>query len=372
MPFTPTTATTFSPGTQYIVYGENFKSPYVMQWTASMQHQLPHGWQFQINYIGNKATNQPYGYPLNRAIYIPGTWTGAGSCGPLTVSPGMGKPCSSTGNAASRYRLALLNPTQGSFYSGGGSGTIAMMSGSNASYHGVITTIEHRMSNSFSFLANHTWSHCISLLDNPGSFNTTAVENPDNIHMDYANCGFDRRQMFNASIVAESHFGLTGWKGYAINHWQLAPIIRATSGAPFNVTSGLDNSLTSVNQDRPNQVSPKVFTKAHPLQNSTKNPATLNIAAFSANSIGTYGNLGRNAFVGSKFVNVDASLSRRFPIHDRLNMQLRLEAFNVLNHPNFSNPSTLSINSTASFGKVTSTASGSNPRLFQGAVKFTF
>ncbi len=76
--------------------------------------------------------------------------------------------------------------------------------------------------------------------------------------------------------------------------------------------------------------------------------------------------------MGPKFVDVDASLSRGFQIYERLNMQLRLEAFNVLNHPNFSNPSTLSINSTSSFGKITSTASGSNPRLFQGALKFNF
>jgi hypothetical protein len=369
MPFTPTANTTFSPNTQYIVYGKDFKSPYVMQWTASMQHQFPHGWQFQINYIGNKATHQPYGYPLNRAIYIPGAWTGPGSCGALTVSPGAGKPCSSTGNSTARYRLTLLNPTQGSYYSGGGSGTIAMTSGSNASYNGVVATIEHRMSNNFSFLANYTWSHCISLLDNPGSFNTTAVENPDNIHMDYANCGFDRRHIFNNSIVAESNFHISGWKGYAINHWQLAPIIRVTSGAPFNVTTGIDNSLTAVNNDRPNLVSGlQVFTNAHPLSNPSLNPTTLNVSAFTPNANGTYGNLGRNAFMGPKLANVDTSLSRRFPIHEALSMQLRLEAFNVLNHANFNNPSSLSINS-STFGRITAAQPA---RIFQGAVKLTF
>jgi hypothetical protein len=49
-------------------------------------------------------------------------------------------------------------------------------------------------------------------------------------------------------------------------------------------------------------------------------------------------------------------------------MQLRLESFNVLNHPNFANPGSLAINS-CSFGKITSTVLGSNPRLFHGAVK---
>jgi hypothetical protein len=370
-PTVPSASTSFSPNTQYIVYADNFKSPYVMQWTASMQHQLAHGWQFQLNYIGNKSTNQPYGFPLNRALYIAGNWTGPGSCGALTVSPGIGKPCSSTGNAASRYRLALQNPAQGAFYSGGGSGTIAMTSGSNASYNGLIVTLEHRASKSFSFLANYTWSHCISLLDNPGSFNTTAVQNPDNIHSDYGNCGFDRRGMFNSAIVAESNFGVSGWKSYVLNHWQLAPIVRATTGAPFNVTTGIDNSLTAVNNDRPDFVGGAVYTGAKPLANAALSPTIINASAFRANAIGSFGNLGRNAFIGPKFFNVDATLSRRFPIRDRLDMQLRLEAFNVMNHPNFANPGTLSINS-GSFGRITSIASGSNPRLFQAAAKFTF
>lgn len=374
MPFTPASNTTFSPQTQYIVYGPNFQSPNVAQWSASFQHLLGKGWSMQINYIGNKTTHQPYGYALNPAVYIPGKWQGPGSCGALTVAPsgGVGAPCSSTGNSTNRYRLTLQNPTQGNYYSGGGSGssTTAMVSGSNASYNGVVFTLEHRLSNSFSVLANHTWSHCIALLDNPGSFNSTAVENPDNIKMDYANCGFDRRNMFNASIVAESNFPLTGYTGYLVNHWQLSPIFRATSGAPFNVTSGVDNSLTAIGNDRPN-LSPSaanVYTHVHPSPNSSLNQSYLLTSAFTQNATGTYGNLGRNHFVGPKYVNLDAALSRRFPIRETLNLQLRLEAFNVLNHPNFNNPSTTAINS-SSFGKITVAQAA---RIFQGAIKFNF
>jgi hypothetical protein len=374
MSFTPSRNTTFSPQTQYVVYGPNFQSPYVVSWTASMQHLLGHGWSMQVNYIGNKTTHQPYGYALNPAVYIPGTWRGAGTCGPLTVAPsgGVGQPCSSTGNATSRYRLTLANPAQGNFYAGGGSGssTTAMISGSNASYNGVVFTLEHRLSNSFSLLANHTWSHCIALLDNPGSFNSTAVQNPDNIKADYANCGFDRRNIFNASIVAESNFPLKGYTGYLVNHWQISPIFRATSGAPFNVTSGIDNSLTSIGNDRPN-LSPavaNVYTGNHPSPNAALNLPYIVPTAFSQNALGTYGNLGRNHFVGPKLVNLDAALSRKFPIRESLDLQLRLEAFNVLNHPNFNNPSTTAINSSA-FGKITTAQAA---RIFQGAVKINF
>ncbi len=372
-PFTPPSTTTFSNQSQYIVYPKKFLSPYVLQWTASVQHELPRGWQFQIDYIGNKTTHSAYGYPLNPAVYIPGISSGPGSCGSIVTAPAAGSPCSSTGNQANRFLLSTLNPTQGVKYLGGGAGTVTMVPGATAHYNALVATIQHRMTSSFVFLANYTWSHCLDIQDNPGAFNSTAVENPNNIRADMANCGFDRRHMVNSSLVAESKFGLTGWKGYVINHWQIAPLLRITSGAPFNVTSGLDNSLTDVNNDRPNIAGgAKVYTYTRPTQANANNSSVyINASAFTTNAIGTYGNLGRNAFMGPKYFQLDASLSRTFPLRDRFAMVLRLEAFNVPNHPNFANPSSLALNS-STFGKITAIASGSNPRIFQGAVKFTF
>ena len=372
--FIPPTNQSFSTGTQYITYPREFPTPYVIQWTASMQHQLPRGWQMQLDYIGNKTTHMPYGYPLAPIVYIGGNWTGPGSCnspyGPLLTSPGTGKPCSSNGNSQARSMLTLLNPTQGPYYLGGGGGgaSTLMVAGSNARYDGLVATIQHRASKSFTFLANYTWSHCFDLLDNPGAFNTVSVQNPDNIHADYGACGFDRRGIFNTSIVATSNFGLSGWKAWLVNNWQLAPIIRATSGAPFTVTTGLDNSMTALGTDRPNWNGGDIHIDKHPVSNTNLNPNTLDVTKFTANPVGTYGNSPRNAFTGPKYFNIDAALSRSFPLYERLALQLRLESFNVFNHPNFGNPSS-NINSPTSFGRITSAQA---PRIFQVAGKVTF
>jgi hypothetical protein len=377
-PFVPPSTQTFGPGGQYIVYPKEFPTPYTLQWTASMQHELPRGWQFQIDYIANKSTHQAYGYPLSPVLYMAGNWTGPGSCVTsnglvLQTSPGTGKPCSSTGNAQSRALLTLQNPVQGPFYLGGGGGgaSTLMVAGGNARYDGMVATIQHRASQSFTFLANYTWSHCYDLLDNPGAFNTVAVQNPFNVKGDYAACGFDRRGIFNSSIVATSHFSsLSGWKGYAVNNWEIAPIIRATTGSPFTVSSGTDNSLQSLNTDRPNFIGGNIYLHAHPNTCTTQcnNPPLLDVSKFVENPTGTFGNSPRNYFVGPKFFNIDSSLSRNFPIHEQLALQLRLEAFNVLNHPNFGNPAA-SVFSPTSFGKVTSAQA---PRIFQAAAKFTF
>jgi hypothetical protein len=376
-PFVPLTSQLFSPGGQFIVYPKEFPTPYVLQWTVSMQHELPHGWQFQIDYIANKTTHSPYGYPLSPVLYMAGNWTGAGSCTTtsglvLLTSPGTGKPCSSTGNSQSRALLTLQNPAQGPFYLGGGGGgaSTIMIAGGNARYDGMVANIQHRASKSFTFLANYTWSHCYDLLDNPGAFNTVAVQNPFNVKGDYAACGFDRRGIFNSAIIASSHFGLSGWKALAINNWEIAPIIRATTGAPFTVTSGFDNSLTALGTDRPNFIGGNIYLHTHP-DNSVgglTNPNSLDVSKFTENPLGTYGNSPRNGFVGPKFFNIDSSLSRSFPLHEALALTLRLEAFNVLNHPNFGNPAA-NVASPTGFGKISSAQA---PRIFQAAAKITF
>jgi Carboxypeptidase regulatory-like domain len=376
-PFVPPTNQAFSPSGQFIVYPKQFPTPYVIQWTASIQQELAHGWQFQIDYIGNKTVHAPYGFPLNPVLYMPGTWTGPGSCTTATglvllTSPGTGKACSSTGNSQARAQLTLLNPAQGPYYLGGGGGgaSTQMVAGGTASYNGMIATIQRRASNSFTFLANYTWSHCFDLLDNPGAFNTVAVQNPFNMRGDLAACGFDRRAIFNSAIVATSHFPLSGWKSMVANNWQLAPIIRATSGAPFTVTSGQDNSFTSLNNDRPNYLGGNVYLHTHPNSSigGLTNPNSLDVTRFAENAPGTWGNSPRNGYTGPKFFNIDAALSRNFPLHDRLTLQLRLEAFNAFNHPNFGNPSA-SVFSPTSFGRV---SSAQPARVFQGAVKISF
>ncbi len=109
LPFKPASNTMFSNGGQYIVLPTQFHPPYMLQYTASIQQEFGRGWQFQIDYIGNKTSFNPYGLPLDPAVYIPGT------CGTTA--------CSTTGNASSRFALTLANPSQGPKYGGGGTGS---------------------------------------------------------------------------------------------------------------------------------------------------------------------------------------------------------------------------------------------------------
>lgn len=364
--FPPDATSVFPTNTQWVLMQQNIKTPVIYQWNGSVQQDLGRGWMFSINYLGNEQAHQWIGSGINGAIYIPGTWTGAGSCGAMTISPGTGQPCSTLGNPNSRTPLTLANPTQGQGYSP----TMTLISSSaNSSYNGVITAVQHRMSKDFSVLANYTWSKCSDVSDNAGDITLPQYSKLSNARFDRGPCGFDVRHIFNTSLIASSHFSsLRGWKGAVTNDWQVAPLVRIISGTPLNVSSGVDNSRTDLGLDRPNVVlGANPYTHAKIYQQSPGNLAYIDKAAFSANTIGTFGNVGRNSLRQPHQYTVDMSVSRSFPIHDQLKFQLRFEGFNILNHPNFTGFS-LSQNS-GSFGNATGAA---DPRIFQLAGRFNF
>ena len=103
----------------------------------------------------------------------------------------------------------------------------------------------------------------------------------------------------------------------------------------------------------------------------------LPVALSGAVNIYHFGNLGRNALLGPNFRDVDFSLTKTTRITERLSNELRVEVFDLFNHPNFGNPNLTATTSAGNtFGVISSTriptgdASGS--RQLQFALKFIF
>lgn len=378
---TPATAT-FPNQSQYYFQPEQFHPSSTAQWTASIQHDFPHGWQLQVDYIGNHTVHSPLSFPINNALYIPGNFgpnkTGCGNLvltGPAAVSASNsapGKPCSSTATQQSRLALNIANPTQGNkFAANGGTALIADFAWAN--YNGLVTTVQHRLSSTFSLTANYTWSKCLNLYDAQGDYNGASLSDPTNPGRDYGPCGSDYRNVANLWFIAKSAFGFGNrFEKLLLNNWVFAPLVHIQSGGPFSVSQGNDQQLTGNGGDRANRVPGVAVYQSNPHLLTTsgiKGFRYLNSAAFALNpNLGTFGNTGRNEFRGLTSYQFDAQVSRTFPIYERLNLILRLEAFNVLNHPNFGNPSATNPTS-SNFGYITS---ASDPRIFQGAVKVTF
>ena len=152
----------------------------------------------------------------------------------------------------------------------------------------------------------------------------------------------------------------SAWVNRLVGGWQLAPIFTAHSGTPFTPLTGADNSRTGVGLDRPNVVS-------NPYVENLDTRHWVTATAYSANSIGTYGNAGALSLVGPGFFDLDFALSRIFAVKEHVHLEVRSEFFNVLNHTNFNNPSgTLS---SQNFGILLSSG---DPRILQFAMKLSF
>ena len=359
-PFPPTGAY-FPQYALWIVLPQNLKPTTLYQWNATYQRQFGGNWLASLTYMGNKTAHLWTGQELNPAVYSPSVCAATkGGC--------------TTSTTNQRKLLGLINPSQGQYY-----GNLDILDfGANATYNAFLASIQQRLSHGVTFLANYTWSHCISDADFGGDITGPGYMNPYNRRQDRGDCNFDIRHIFNASIAATSPVkGNTIW-AHILGNWQLAPLVRMLSGVPLNITTGVDTSLTGVGLDRPNLV-PGV--NPYTTNWGAGVPVYLNAAAFTPNAPGTYGNLGRDVLRGPGQIQFDASLSRIFGIHEAIRLEARGEAFNIINHTNFIAPATgtgipgistsgiaLGTNSRA-FGQITTAG---DPRIFQFALKLYF
>jgi len=343
LPFPPDKSAVFPSGSSYYDYPLNSRPMYVNQWNLSYQIQLSQNWLVAADYVGNKTTHVWTGEDINPAVFIPG------DCG--------GSPCSTTDNESQRRFLYLINPVAGSQFSD----IYHLDAGSNAEYQGLLMKVQHRFTNHYTILGNYTYSHCISEGDFQGDMGGPYTQEPFTHGGERGNCGFDLRQIFNLTFIAQSpHFqGL--WTNRVLGNWQLSPIVSYHTGTWLYPLDGVDNSMSGIGLDRPNAIgSPYVKSTSGSLQ-------WLNPSGFVLSDSGTFGNAGRSSLEAPGYFDVDAALVRYFNITERHRVELRFEFFNLFNHVNFQAPD--NIVTDATFGQILSDVS---PRILQFALKYSF
>jgi Flp pilus assembly protein TadG len=318
----------------YVFEPEHAHATYLQQWNVSVQKQLGADWLLTATYLGNKTTHQWLGHELNPAIYSPGATT-------LTTE--------------ARRLFNLANPATGKYFGS----TIMVDDSGNASYNGLLLAANHRFSHNFSVLANYTLSHCLD----QGEANQDIVnmyQNPSNRRAEWGNCAQDRRQLFNLSLIAQTPKFSDKWIELFAGKWQASGIFTYQTGTWLTVTDGTDVSLTGLGGDRPNAVGN--WQLANP-----RISQWFNTSEFAKQASGTFGNAGRSVVLGPSAWNLDTGLWRTFPIRERVRVDARFEAFNVLNHTRFNVP-VVALNA-GNFGQITSAR---DPRILQVAMKLTF
>ena len=330
--------------------------PYAENFFLSIERNLDANTVLDLSYVGSQAHHLLLVYSANPGnpalcLSLPGCGPG-GENSPYVISPTQTIPCTRQG-----LGCAFGNDD----YDG---------SVGNSNYNSFQATIQRR-TKSLNLMIAYTYSKSI---DNASSLADTG--NPFNLRLMRALSAFDLRH----NLVATYEYTLpverlTRHSNRWTQGWVISGITHASTGFPVTLSSADDNSLQGSN---PNGVNnryvdlPDVIPGPLDLGNYAQNGQSyyFNMALFKPNALGSPGNASRRYFDGPGSLNTDLALLKSVAVSESKTIQLRLETFNIFNHPQFFGPQAVNGNiSSPLFGEVVKAAP---PRLMQLAVKFTF
>ncbi|MGA2271627.1 MAG: carboxypeptidase regulatory-like domain-containing protein [Bryobacteraceae bacterium] len=261
--------------------------------------------------------------------------------------------------------------------------------GANSSYHSLQATLRRRYKNNLTYNVIYTWSKAMDYADDDASGATETVSSLIAPRVwNYGKAGFDRTHIFrfawNYNLPRASSL-VNGNKlvKSVLDGWQISGIVTFQSGAPLSITTSYSPSQDitgSTDTGRAILVADPVLARSNRTIYQAFNTAAITAPAYSAcenahPSILCWGNAPKDVFRGPGINNVDTSLFKNFAIHERLRGQLRVEAYNVFNHTNFSG-----VDTTARFdanGAQTNLTFGQYnaaqfPRRLQLVLRFSF
>jgi hypothetical protein len=252
-----------------------------------------------------------------------------------------------------------------------------------STYHGLEVQIMRRFTKGLEAQFSWTWSKSLDTRSydpsltiygaGTGQSATSHPFDPGNRKLNYARSDFDRRHVFNSYWTYELPFGANSNRivKSVIGGWSVSGFLRYQTGRPFTIFSGA-NTLSSVFQStvQCNGCSPSdghVFTNAAGIIQFI-DPATRDKMV--ATPAGEIGNTGRNFFNLAATFNMDASLSKRFAITERVGLQVRADATNLTNTPLWDVPT--AVRTSGTFGNLTGPLEATGARKIQLGAKVSF
>ena len=245
-----------------------------------------------------------------------------------------------------------------------------MANNGNSIYHSGQFTFNKRFARNAQILAAYTFSKTIDDAAGTDRYFVNATGNPADFRSNRGVSLYDRPKRFTTSFNLEVP---NPWKAakLALGGWQVAAVAVLQSGTPFDITNNqsaldIDGDMGSAGSGgRADYVGGSIYTSGGTM---ARLGGWLDRNAFLRAPRSRYGNFGRNVARGPSHGNIDLAIDKQFPIRDSLRFSFRAEAFNLLNNPNFANPS--GNLDAANFGVISSTVN--NARIVQFALKLSF
>jgi hypothetical protein len=215
----------------------------------------------------------------------------------------------------------------------------------DSDYHGMQLQFQRRMSRGLQLLTSYTWSHSIDTASNDSGLGSS----PTDPNRDRGSSDFDVRHSFSTAATYALPSPQKGQFAKALlGNWFVDAMVTARSAVPVDLVSSFSaiiNGLQTV--VRPDLVPGLPLYLDDPLApggrrfNNTVDPSRPGCKGpFCPTPPGRQGTLGRNVMRGFPMWQADLALRRQFSLGERATLQLRAEAFNIFNHPNFGDPGT--------------------------------
>jgi len=201
-----------------------------------------------------------------------------------------------------------------------------------STFHSFQLQVDRRLARRVQALASYTWSHSIDNLSNDTiNAGLDSYFHPD---VNRGSSDFDIRQSMNGAVLLDLPAPHNGAASALIRNWAASFIFIARSAPPLDVgVSRLANSELILRPDLVAGQPLYLYGSGYP------GGKRLNPAAFAVPpSTAEQGTLGRNVVRAFSAWQTDLSLERRIALSERVRLQIRADAFNVFNHPNFAGP----------------------------------
>jgi hypothetical protein len=204
----------------------------------------------------------------------------------------------------------------------------------HSNYNSLQIQYRRPLSGTLQALVSYTFSHS---LDNVSSdFVTGLSDTVISGENDYASSDFDVRHHFSLALTyALPALKLAPAVARITGGWSVSSLLDARSGFPFNAAVSLPGSSLAFQFTRPDLVAGQPIWLSNP---AAPGGMELNPSAFSIPQTPRQGTEGRNDIAGFGLTQIDLSLARRFSLAEHWGLEFRADAFNALNHPNFTNP----------------------------------
>src|SRR6266850_2024314 len=293
---------TFS-ATDVFTVDQNIRTPYIQVYNVNAQQLLAKNVAFQVGYVG------------------------------------------SAGRKLFRYRdINQVNPATGTVRFPALVYVNNFEASANSNYNALQTSLQIRGWRGFISTVNYTWSHSIDNASDGQDYvpNATQPDNSFRPDLERANSNFDLRHHFTWTFNYDLP-KIGNVRGLS-SGWSFDGVLALASGQPFNVNYLFEGDFNGSGEffDRPDLVGNPFAGTSTPGQflnlTAFKVPCTLDEEGGCISGTQHFGSLGRNALVGPSFRNFDFSVVKNNKLTERVSMQLRMDVFNLFNHPNFANP----------------------------------